>query len=82
MEKEILFKDDSASLSIQDSYTGLVQENCNSEISKYSLHVNEKKELVITTSPADWMISVTSHRLEFSDNSGLFKNEVSLYRDL
>lgn len=79
MEKKILFKDDSSALSIQNSYTELLQESCNSEISTYSLHVNEKKKnLIGTTSPADWMIAVTSHRLEFSDNSGPFKNEVSI----
>lgn len=43
MEKKILFKDYS-SLSIQKSHPGFLQESCNSEISKHSLHINEKKK--------------------------------------
>lgn len=60
-KEKILFKDDSASPKSLELW--VLQERFNSEISKYSLHVNEKNEFIITISSADWMITVTSHRL-------------------
>lgn len=42
-KENILFSDGSAPLRVQNSYLGLLQEICNSETSKYSLHVNEEK---------------------------------------
>jgi len=57
--KKKMFKNDSDSLRVQNSYIGLLQERCNAEISKYSLHANEQKEFITTISSAVWLAAVT-----------------------